>query len=515
MKRLDHDEKDSLMVSCNLIVESEKQAIYDFDSAAVARTSCPELVKRVPSVGALRRWNSWSEHEEQVDTTSKQVFSSFQKDELSRLSSETYSRVFAPPTSVEDMELEKTINDFVDDYRMLPLVVRAKLENWDIDQSELLFESESFQNSETLGAHRSALYRGTNVVVTSYSKGYDTRQFHCLHTEISALAQSRHPNIVGFIGASFDSQTCLVVTEHMSNGALDAHFHARRQRTPHWRPCKPQALDWALGLLRAVNYLHQSEPAIVHRDLRPQHLHLPATGVLKLAGFGRCRILSAATRAAVRESAIAAPARAAAFGADLNLDDSDSDSPGPSLDRDSHGETRPGPPGPSTSACISGRMLACAPRARAGGVYTALELQLDPEAHDPAVDIYSVAMCMWFIRVGHDPVFPATADDGAPAGGPTEATSRPRSAREGAAMVAAAAAAAPAALAAAAAAAAARPDTAELRWPGYAAEIEAAWAEAPRRRPTADDLTTRLELLTRSRGGLRRPARADSWCAPS
>ena len=41
-------------------------------------------------------------------------------------------------------------------------------------------------------------------------------------------------------------------------------------------------MRWALDLARAVTYMHQSDPPVVHRDLRPAHLLLSAAGALKV-----------------------------------------------------------------------------------------------------------------------------------------------------------------------------------------------------------------------------------------
>ncbi len=363
---------------------------------------------------------------------------------------------------------------------MLPLVVRAKLENWSIDRGELRIQGgwKAVLQSNALESRFNAVYRGLDVVVGFYKQGYETHKCHCLHAEISALAQSRHPNIIGFIGASICSDSCVVVTESMAC-TLDALFLAQRLKKPLWRPTKPQALEWSLDLIRAVNYMHQSDPAIVHRRLCPQHLEVSAMGVLKVAGLGHARFLSAADRL----RAAAGPRRdAPAFGADLNLDDS------------GHSEPPPAAPPPAAAAA-----------AGAGGagrrwrLYAAPELLRDPAGSDPAGDVYSIGMLMFFLRAGRDPL-PAGPPQAA--AGPAAAPGRPPA--DGERARSAAAPHDPAA-AAAAAVAAARPCAAELGWEGFAEAAAAAWAEDPARRPTADALTTALEGMRRGPPRRRRP----------
>jgi hypothetical protein len=422
---------------------------------------------------------------------------------LARLSSDKYRQVFAPPTNTEDVQLEATINNFIEHYRTLPLVVRAKLENWVIDRNELRVEggSDAFRETNALEGRYKAVYRGLDVVVGFYKKGYETLKCHCLHAEISALAQSRHPNIIGFIGASISSDSCVVVTESMAC-TLDALFLAQQSKKPLWRPTKPQTLEWSLDLVRAVNYMHQSDPAIVHRHLCPPHLEISPTGVLKVAGLGHCRFFSAADRL---RAAAAGPRRdAPAFGADLNLDDSEHSEPPPAA----------APPA-GTAAADDDDAAGARHRWRC---YAAPELLRDPAASDPAVDVYSIATLMFFLRAGRDPLppagpAPARGDPSAPAPAGRRAAAAGERAWAGVGPPHETGPPSARFAAAAAAAAAARPSADALGWAAFGEAVDAAWAENPARRPSADELTTALELLRR--GPARRHRLRTEGCAAS
>ena len=199
------------------------------------------------------------------------------------------------------------------------------------------------------------MYRGISVEVDCRSKD-DSHDSRSLHSEISALSQLRHPNVIGFLGASFSSHSCLIVTELMAGGTLESLVLTKQQQRPHWRPCKTQTLCWSLDLVRAVNYMHQSDPAVVHRSLRPACLLISSTGVLKVAGFWSSR----------QASPCAAPPVA---GIDIIADASDSVPPSP---------------------------LACS-------FYVAPELARDPTLRDCRADVYSVAAVLWYMRMARHP----------------------------------------------------------------------------------------------------------------
>ena len=52
-----------------------------------------------------------------------------------------------------------------------------------------------------------------------------------------------------------------------------------------------QAMSWTLDLVRALTYMHQSEPPVVHGEVCPANLLLSSAGVLKLTGFGGAVVL--------------------------------------------------------------------------------------------------------------------------------------------------------------------------------------------------------------------------------
>ena len=299
---------------------------------------------------------------------------SFEKDSLHEFSN-TYRGIIARFGHDSEEQSDTCINEFIENYQQLPLAARAKLENWSINAEDIALIPSDIADSGAMHA----TYRGLKVSATVHKEGLDqARDGEFLHNELRAMAQVRHPNIVGFLGASLSSKRCIVLTELMS-GTLRSFYLSKQARQPAWRPTSSEAMAWALDLARAVTYLHHSDPAVIHRDLRPETLLIASSGALKVSGFGHCRMLAASasrTAPAADRSSEPSPSRAALPAA---------------------APTPRGPPSPR--ACAA----AAAAPAPDGGPYVAPELRRDAACADASVDMFAAAMVMRFLRTGRDP----------------------------------------------------------------------------------------------------------------
>jgi serine/threonine protein kinase len=243
--------------------------------------------------------------------------------------------------------------------------------NWAIDSKKLKFnDNECDRLTDEFQGQLMATYHGLDVQV-EIMKAVDSAldEHTSLPNEMAALAQSRHPNIIAFLGASFCGESCLIVTEYLPAGCMETLL-----AQPSWSLSNDKILSWSLDIARAVNYLHRSDPVIIHRDLRPGTLSISKTGALKISRFGRCKFVSSPEPAAARNPDPAEnEARAESYRPQLGFD-----------------------AGPTPALSRSFR----ADRPDQNSVYVAPELLRDPDRIDEKSDIYSVAMIMRRLRAG-------------------------------------------------------------------------------------------------------------------
>jgi len=106
--------------------------------------------------------------------------------------------------------------------------------------------------------------------------------------EASLMCQLNHPNIVGFIGAVTEPSNLCILTEFCSRGSL-ADLLLDDKIWMSFSVKVKFSLEAALGML----YLHRdSNPAILHRDLKSDNLLVTQDWSVKVADFGLTRFIS-------------------------------------------------------------------------------------------------------------------------------------------------------------------------------------------------------------------------------
>jgi serine/threonine protein kinase len=101
------------------------------------------------------------------------------------------------------------------------------------------------------------------------------------------MCQLNHPNIVGFIGAVTEPSNLCIITQYCSRGSL-ADLLLDNSTWMNFKVKVKFALEAAQGML----YLHQSNPVILHRDLKSDNLLVTSDWTIKVADFGLTRFIS-------------------------------------------------------------------------------------------------------------------------------------------------------------------------------------------------------------------------------
>ena len=101
------------------------------------------------------------------------------------------------------------------------------------------------------------------------------------------MMQLSHKNIVQFIGAITEPSNLCIITEFCQQGSL-ADILVKSKIIMNFSlklKCIPDAA-------KGMNYLHNSNPIILHRDLKSDNLLVDANWNIKVADFGLTRFKS-------------------------------------------------------------------------------------------------------------------------------------------------------------------------------------------------------------------------------
>ncbi|XP_020832921.1 interleukin-1 receptor-associated kinase 1 isoform X1 [Phascolarctos cinereus] len=122
-------------------------------------------------------------------------------------------------------------------------------------------------------------------------------------TEVEKLSRFRHPNIVDFAGYCIQDNIYCLVYVFLPNGSLEDQLHSQSQN--------PSLLSWAqridilLGTARAIQFLHQDNPSLIHGDVKSSNVLLDEKLMPKLGDFGLARFSRYSGAASGKSSSLA------------------------------------------------------------------------------------------------------------------------------------------------------------------------------------------------------------------
>ncbi|KAF0717185.1 Aste57867_2448 [Aphanomyces stellatus] len=130
-------------------------------------------------------------------------------------------------------------------------------------------------------------FHGTPVVVKRMVRQkIDRENIRMFAEEIQLMMNLRHPNIVQFIGASWNSYSNICfVTEFLDRGDLYSVLKNPRIQLSWQHPL----LSIAIDISRGMAYLHSMDPPIIHRDLKSMNILVSSSFGAKISDFGLSR----------------------------------------------------------------------------------------------------------------------------------------------------------------------------------------------------------------------------------
>ncbi|KAG8364066.1 hypothetical protein BUALT_Bualt19G0087400 [Buddleja alternifolia] len=160
----------------------------------------------------------------------------------------------------------------------------------EFELEELEAATESFSPSRLIGkgshgsVYRGVLKGGRHVAVKKQSLGLrKLRDDSKLENEARILSSlNQNSCLINLLGISHDvSGSKIIVTHYMPNGTLHELLHFSTTAPP-W----PKRVEIALQIAKGVCFLHESNPSIVHRDIKSANILFDGNWNVKIADFG-------------------------------------------------------------------------------------------------------------------------------------------------------------------------------------------------------------------------------------
>uniref|UniRef100_B1AUW8 Interleukin-1 receptor-associated kinase 1 n=1 Tax=Mus musculus TaxID=10090 RepID=B1AUW8_MOUSE len=176
----------------------------------------------------------------------------------------------------------------------------------EISQGTCNFSEELRIGEGGFGCVYRAVMRNTTYAVKRLKEEADlewTMVKQSFLTEVEQLSRFRHPNIVDFAGYCAESGLYCLVYGFLPNGSLEDQLHLQTQACSplSW----PQRLDILLGTARAIQFLHQDSPSLIHGDIKSSNVLLDERLMPKLGDFGLARFSRFAGAKASQSSTVA------------------------------------------------------------------------------------------------------------------------------------------------------------------------------------------------------------------
>src|SRR5215472_7218315 len=108
-----------------------------------------------------------------------------------------------------------------------------------------------------------------------------------LKHEATVLSQLHHPNLPAFQDAFIERGRYYVVLSYIDGNDLTDLIRIVRQRNEVIPIMK--ILNWLLAICDAVTFLHNQQPIVIHRDIKPDNIRITPQGTAVLVDLGNAK----------------------------------------------------------------------------------------------------------------------------------------------------------------------------------------------------------------------------------
>lgn len=200
---------------------------------------------------------------------------------LSGLDRKLLSRIKLYRTPLFDSEaVRKIYSDNLIDKAIERIDELNQYKHWIIEESELNQQEFVRIGEGSQGAVFKASWRGTPVAVKEVYVQDDMKKKDFLIEEIAILFNVMHPNCLSFLALSTTESKIYIVTELMDRPLQSVLMESVVLSAK-------KKLHIAIQIARALSYLHQTKPIILHRDINPSNIFVDETlNIVKVGDFG-------------------------------------------------------------------------------------------------------------------------------------------------------------------------------------------------------------------------------------
>ncbi len=105
--------------------------------------------------------------------------------------------------------------------------------------------------------------------------------------EASFLMQLDHKYLPKVVDCFCEGTSQFLVMERVEGPTLLSILQSRQSPLP-----EPEILNWGIQICEVLEYLHELDPPIIYRDLKPANVMVSVRGPIKLIDFGIARVLN-------------------------------------------------------------------------------------------------------------------------------------------------------------------------------------------------------------------------------